>query len=130
MTKTYKSPACISLSIILPSKKSVRVSFEPKSANKGSVYHTDNEDIQYGLEHHYRFGKLFFLDKSEEKKKAEVKPKTEEKKAENVVKVSDLGTAKEYLAEKFGVSRTTMRSTAAVLAQAKLHNVKFEGLEE
>jgi hypothetical protein len=131
MTKYYKSHSCISLNVKLPSGESLHISFSPKSHNKGSVYSTDNKDIQQGLENNYYFKKSFFLDHVEEKK-AEVapKPKAEEKKTENVVQVSDLGTAKEYLAEKFGVSRTTMRSTAAVLAQAKLHNVKFVGLEE
>ena len=130
MTKYYKSFSCVSLNIILPSGNSLHINFSPVSHNKGSVYSTSNKDVQEGLEKHSLFNQLFFLDKAVEEKKAEVKPKTEEKKVENVVKVSDLGTAKEYLAEKFGVSRTTMRSTAAVLAQAKIHNVKFEGLDE
>lgn len=130
MTKYYKSHSCISLNVKLPSGESLHVSFSPKSHNKGSVYSTDNKDIQQGLENSHYFNKLFFLSHVEEKKTEVVaKPKVEEKK-EQEVNVSDIGMAKEYLAEKFGVSRTTMRSVSAVMAQAKLHNIVFVGLEE
>lgn len=44
------------------------------------------------------------------------------------VKVSDINEAKDYLAEKFGVSRTTMRSTKSILATAAAHGIEFEGL--
>ena len=44
------------------------------------------------------------------------------------VKVSDIATAKDYLADKFGISRTSMRSTKAILEQAEAHGIEFEGL--
>lgn len=44
------------------------------------------------------------------------------------IKVSDINEAKDYLAEKFGVSRTTMRSTRSILATAATHGIEFEGL--
>ncbi len=44
------------------------------------------------------------------------------------VKVSDIATAKDYLADKFGISRTSMRSTKAILEQAAAHGIEFEGL--
>ena len=44
------------------------------------------------------------------------------------VKVSDIAAAKDYLADKFGISRTSMRSTQAILEQAAAHGIEFEGL--
>ncbi len=44
------------------------------------------------------------------------------------VKVSDIATAKDYLADKFDISRTSMRSTKAILEQAAAHGIEFEGL--
>lgn len=44
------------------------------------------------------------------------------------VKVSDIAAAKDYLADKFGISRTSMRSTKAILEQAAAHGIEFEGL--
>lgn len=45
------------------------------------------------------------------------------------VKVSDIATAKDYLADKFGISRTSMRSTKAIMEQAAAHGIEFEGLQ-
>jgi predicted DsbA family dithiol-disulfide isomerase len=42
--------------------------------------------------------------------------------------VSDIAAAKDYLADKFGISRTSMRSTKAILEQAAAHGIEFEGL--
>lgn len=44
------------------------------------------------------------------------------------VKVSDIASAKDYLADTFGISRTTMRSTKAILEQATAHGIEFDGL--
>lgn len=44
------------------------------------------------------------------------------------VEVSDIATAKDYLAEKFGVSRTSMRSAKAIVEHAKTQGIEFVGL--
>ena len=44
------------------------------------------------------------------------------------VKVNDIGEAKDYLAEKFGISRTSMRKTESILDLATKYGVEFEGL--
>ena len=36
---------------------------------------------------------------------------------------------KDFLAETFGVSRTSLRSEKAILEVAEQHNIEFEGLE-
>lgn len=44
------------------------------------------------------------------------------------VTVSDLSSAKDYLADKFGISRTTLRSKKAIVEQAAANGIEFEGL--
>ena len=63
MIKEYRSRTAISVSGVLPSGKGVHVSFAAQS-DGSSVYVTGNADIQYALEHHYRYGKLFRLAES------------------------------------------------------------------
>ena len=45
------------------------------------------------------------------------------------VKVSDLAAAKDYLADKFGISRTALRSQKAIIEHAAANGIEFEGLE-
>ena len=42
--------------------------------------------------------------------------------------VSDLAAAKDYLADKFGISRTTLRSKKAIVEQAAANGIEFVGL--
>lgn len=69
--KKYIANSDISVSVTLPNKKSTRISFSALS-NGMSVFYTSDEDIQWALEHHYKFGKLFRLaeDTPDEKPKA------------------------------------------------------------
>lgn len=45
-----------------------------------------------------------------------------------LVTVSDIATAKDYLAEKFGISRTAMRSAKAIMEHAAAQGIEFVGL--
>lgn len=56
----YLANTAISISVTLPNGNSTRVSFSPLS-NGTSVFYTSDNDIQWALEHHYKFGKLFRL---------------------------------------------------------------------
>lgn len=66
--KKYIANSEISVSVTLPNKKSTRISFSALSSGM-SVFYTSDKDIQWALEHHYKFGKLFRLveDTSDEK---------------------------------------------------------------
>jgi hypothetical protein len=132
MTKTYYSNSCISINVVLPSGKNMHIAFSAKS-NGGSTYTTSSADIISAIERHYRFGKLFYAKESyDETKIAPMQEKVTEKTKEQEIrkiKVSDIGTAKDYLADTFGISRTTLRSAKAILEQAALHNIEFDGLE-
>lgn len=172
MTKYYKATTNVSVSVVLPNKKSLRISFTPLSDGT-STYQTNRGDVQTALEQHYKFGKLFRLVRTEgapdvvkEASETPIKPKNQpapvEQEAKPVakevasevqpveeqaqeeeeqpeeepepetklrkVKVSDLATAKDYLADKFGISRTTLRSHKSILAQAEAHGIVFVGI--
>lgn len=135
MKKHYKSKTSISINVVLKSKKSMHIAFTAQS-DGSSVYTTDNPDVQYALEHHYKYGKLFKLVSTESeadikaKKEAEEAAANEKKDEIRKVSVSDLAAAKDFLADTFGISRTSLRSTKSIIEAAKAHNIEFEGLEE
>ena len=58
--KKYLANTTISVSVSLPNGGNTRISFSPLSDGT-SVYYTDDKEIQFALEHHYKFGKLFIL---------------------------------------------------------------------
>ena len=150
MIKTYKANTNVSINVVLPSKKNLHISFVPLS-NGSSTFTTDNEEIMNAIECHYNFGKLFRLHsvQGESKKKAtkavempaKKEEKAEDKPADNTstegadtdtelkqVTLSDLAAAKDYLADKFGISRTTLRSKKAIVEQAAANGIEFVGL--
>ena len=135
MKKHYKSKTAISINVVLKSKNSMHIAFTAQS-DGSSVYTTDNPDVQYALEHHYKYGKLFKLVSTESeadikaKKEAEEAATNEKKDEIRKVSVSDLASAKDFLADTFGISRTSLRSEKAIMEAAKAHNIEFEGLEE
>lgn len=134
MKKHYKSKTSISINVVLKSKKSMHIAFTAQS-DGSSVYTTDNPDVQYALEHHYKYGKLFKLVSTESeadikaKKEAEEAAANEKKDEIRKVSVSDLAAAKDFLADTFGISRTSLRSEKAIMEAAKANNIEFEGLD-
>ena len=132
MIKHYKSKSTVSINAVLKSKKSVHIAFTAQS-DGSSVYVTDNEEIQYALEHHHRFGKLFKLigaesqetgkeNSTSQKEASDGEPRTAK------VEVSDLSEAKNYLAETFGISRTVLRNKESIISAAKAKGIVFEGI--
>lgn len=134
MIKKYKSRSAISINVVLDSKKSMHIAFTAQS-DGGSVFITDNESIQNALERHYKYGTLFKLAgvedvASKESQSKETQASEQEKKnTKRTVKVSDIATAKDFLADTFGISRTSLRSEKAIREAAGQHNIEFEGLE-
>lgn len=59
---------------------------------------------------------------------AETKTDTDADATLKQVTVSDLAAAKDYLADKFGISRTTLRSKKAIVEQAAANGIEFVGL--
>lgn len=136
MIKHYKSRSAISINVVLRSGKSVHVPFTTQS-DGSSVLVTDNPELQYALEHHYKFGQLFRVCHEVHAEEPLVgKPTAGERKegavhgeeTVRIVKVSDLGAAKDFLADTFGMSRTSLRSEKSIMEAAKGHHIEFEGL--
>lgn len=124
MLKRYKSKSWVSINVVLPTGGNTHVSFSAVTGG-GSVYYTDNENIQKGLESHPKYGRLFVVDTTLTAQQAVAKatgtvastpplpPEKEVKKAVEV-KMACNDDAKDYLADKFGVSRSKMRSRADI----------------
>lgn len=133
MKKKYIAKTDVSVNVLLPSGKNLHVSFTPLTGG-GSVFYTDVEDVQNALEKHYRFGKLFKIDQNYNSEAAKVIPQKtdiiESGSNDKIIKIvmSDPDAAKTYLSEKFGVSRTKMKSIKAIKDEAAAHNIEFEGL--
>lgn len=136
MTKHYISDSHIAINVTLDGGESVHLSFIALS-NGGSIFSTDNEELQNAIERHYRFGDLFTLDHIEEPKNTsetanEEYTSVKESEDGNIQKitVNDLGEAKNYLADTLGISRTSLRSLKTILEVAKANNMEFVGLDK
>lgn len=121
MTKKYKASSHVCITITLSTGGTKHISFNQLTGG-GSVYYTDNEVIQQGLESHPKYGKLFV----ETAMPAPVLKK-EEVKAPAKERVMEFGCnddAKDYLSDKFGISRTKMMSRKAIEAAAAANGIK------
>jgi len=108
----------------------VDIKFEPVSnyeaGGRGSIFETDNVDIQNALENCGYFGSTYFLVGAEsvEEKKEE---KNEETVADlKVVSVSGLEDAKAYLKDNFDWKPTSRPTKASVVKVAESFGIKFE----
>jgi len=124
--KKYKAKSHVALSVHLPSGKSVRVSFTPLTGG-GSVYYTDDKDLQSALRSHPKYEHLF---KECEMPAPMVQSQPAPKQADSTTKisVSCIEDAKEILVDKFGYSRTKLRSIKAIKDAAEKHGIIFEGI--
>ncbi len=153
LIKTYKANTNLSINVVLSSKKNLHISFTPLS-DGSSIYTTSNEDIMNAIESHYNYGKLFRLQSMQgenleqtakvidinslsgaevtpAENEAEVVPTVVNNEGEVALKkvhISDFASAKDYLADTFGISRTAMRSHKTILELAASHGIEFEGL--
>lgn len=134
MLKKYKAKSHVSLSVFLKNGKSTRVVFSPLTGG-GSIFYTKDEELQEALENHVKYGHLFKLEKVVQKQPAVAESKKTEDNGEqqNAVKTARIvkhevacnDDAKDYLVEKFGISRTKLRSRAQIDEAAAAHNVQF-----
>lgn len=136
-TKTYKSRSCIAINIIMGNKANRHISFEPMT-DGSSTFTTSSPEIQEAIEKHYNYGKLFRLEGqtsvSSESKTCvesaanEVHEETSACCELTKVEISDIEAAKDYLADTFGISRTSLRSKTSIMEKAQAHNIEFVGL--
>lgn len=141
MKKVYTSKSEISIKAVLGNGSTVRVAFTPRTLGS-SVYITDDEELQKAIEAHREYGKLFVCDERRSEamteKAATMSQRSEQDEAEaeeaaeiaepKVVSVSSIQEAKDYLSDKFDISRSSLKSKDAVERAALEHGVVFEGL--
>lgn len=133
MTKKYIAKSIISVGVKLRSGATKHIAFEAR-ANGGSVYYSGNAEEQHALESHPKYGRLYMLDKVVEKqnteaaKPAEGKPAPKKENGRTEVRVTDLASAKDYLSDRFGISRTKLRYRKNIEDAAAEHNITFVGL--
>lgn len=122
--KVYKAKSHIALNVVT-NEGNAHISFSPVTGG-GSEFYTKDEALQAALEKHPKFGKLFKAVEVEPPviKKAEPKKEVDESKVE----VSSAEDAKEYLIDKFGISRTKLRSIAAIKEMAASKGIEFIGI--
>ena len=134
MIRYYKSKSDISINVLLDSGKNLHIKFLP-SSDGSSHYTTNNREIQKAIEKHRYYGKLFRMEC--EIRERIIEPKIElpsdDTKADlptaEMIKVNDIGEAREYLANHCGVSRTRLKTVKAIKEVAKSFNIEFKGLE-
>lgn len=130
--KSYKATTSLSINIVLPSGANKHIAFSPVT-DGSSVFYTPDPDIQWGLEHHHKFGKLFILSTTDplpaEPSSAvtaqPASPASTTPSQLTTVNVTDLDDAKDYLADKFGMSRTKLRSRDSIESAARQVGIKF-----
>lgn len=134
MLKIYIANTDVAFTVSVGNKRK-RVSFISKSGNEGSVYFTSDPKLQEGIEKHPWYGdKVTLREAVDEKALAE---EEEKKKAAHdddggetlVHHVDSPNEAKDYLADKFGISRSKMKTLSSILAVAKECGVVLEGLD-
>lgn len=104
----------------------MRLAFNPLTGG-GSYFETSDEQLQKAIEGNANYGKTF-VGMEVEEQAAPVHVDNEEQKGPKQVKVTNLDDAKDYLAEKFGLSRTKLRSKAAIMAAAEENGIEFTGI--
>ena len=101
------------------------IQFDPLSTGSGSVYMTDDPEMQKAIEGHPSFGRYIEVEEVDETPAA---PVAEAVKEPVEVEVSCPDDAKEYIADTFGVSRSQLRTVEAIKKSAAAHNIVFKGL--
>lgn len=123
MQKTYIAKSLISLNLRMGKNASRHISFESKS-NGSAIFVTDNEKLQNALERHPGFGRLFRLKESA----VAAAPAKKEPLKRETVEVTCPSDAKQYLVDKFEVSRTKLKTTQDILAVGEQYGITFKGI--
>jgi len=125
MTKKYSSSARIVLSVVAENGGNMRIAFTPLTGG-GSFYTTSDEKVQRAIECDANFGKTFIGTIVPDA--TSPAPIAVEKPAVKTVAVTSINDAKDYLADRFGYSRTKLRSKDAIIAAGVEHGIEFKGI--
>lgn len=134
--KKYIAKSCISISAPMENGNSIHVAFQPVTGG-GSIFYTDDEVVAAALERHHQYGKLFKRDTDFDQHVTRTAQNSEAGKTDKPDEDSDKLTqinvtcpddAKEYLCDKYGVSRTKLKSKKAIIDTAANFGIEFVGL--
>ncbi|MBR2881125.1 MAG: hypothetical protein IKB96_02020 [Prevotella sp.] len=142
--KIYTSKSEISIKVLLGNGKTLRVAFTPRTMGS-SVFMTDDEEIQKAIELHKEYGKLFVCknatiaatasqrteqptDNGQQPTDSNQECSPEGKPEPKIINVGSVQEAKDYLADKFGISRTSLKNREAVKSAGVEMGVVFEGI--
>ena len=143
--KKYIAKTNISINVVLGSGANRHIAFDALTCG-GSVFYTDDPELQRAIERHYKFGSLFRLSQetdghgstghiegtaSDADETATTTGldggETESDRLKPVV-VSDPDSAKAYLADHFGISRTKLKTIKAIKEAAAANGISFQGI--
>lgn len=129
----FISKSHVAINVIMPGGKNVHISFMEMTGG-GSAYTTNNVDMANALRQHNKFGKLFkevaVVEKPAVKKATPAKPAEAQNGAggdgTKEMSFKNNEDAKDYLAERFGISRSKMKTRAAIEESAKQVGIKVK----
>lgn len=105
-----------------------RIAFHA-TTNGRAYYITDDEELQKGIERHPWFKSKFYLESVEEqsadKQTSDEQAKPEVQKEMVELKFVTLADAKNYLADKFGVVRSNIKTQEAAISAGEANGVKI-----
>lgn len=133
MLKKYIAKTSLSISVLLNNGNSTHISFEDQTGG-GSIYYTDDTEMQSALKKHRKYGKLFREDTSfiqmqdSTSKKSETMDKAGNTQPERL-EFSNNDDAKDYLTERFGISRTKLMTRTAIENFCKKNNIAITWTE-
>lgn len=110
----------------MPSGENRHISFTPRTGG-GSVFYTEDAELQKAMEGHYKFRKLYTVEVMEGQKKEEAEDTGRESRSVTVMQMSDADAAKDYLSDKYGISRTRLKSVAQIKAAGLAKGIEFTG---
>lgn len=136
-TKHYEAPDTIISNIsLIVGGRPARISFQPISTyegshtGKGSMFVTDNTELQEAIERSPLYGRRIFLFKTEEAKpEVTLDENGDELKPVKVIPVSEVSSfndAREYLVANHGYIKANLPNKKAIINAAKAHDVEFE----
>lgn len=130
--KTYRSQSEIAINVRNEhTKKFTHVRFEPLTTG-GSLFTTDDKELQDAIERHRYFGTAFSLVPTIDSRPLAPSSDLSESMAEgsdasrkNVMEFDAVSDAKDYVADTFGVSRTALRTKEQIVAAAARHGISI-----
>lgn len=135
--RKFSSNTHVCINVITGPNQNAHVSFTELSG-KGSVFYTEDEKLADAMTKHARFGKLFReVPIDAEAATAAVAADKEEPADDGAQKdisgltqsFSNIEDAKDFLAERYGISRSKLRTRAAIEVAAKGAGVTIEWTE-